>query len=100
MPTCNIPGRGALVLRSIFLRCRTPGPETSAVGLSDPSSLVSVMVGTCSMTVRSGSFVARRFVMRFECSFYKKVMTLKFLSSHRDAYVIFRPLELNATYDK
>ncbi len=60
--TCSMPGSGALVFRSTFF---LGFPSRS----SDESSVVSVMLGTCSVTVNSGSFVARRFVMMFECSF-------------------------------
>jgi hypothetical protein len=60
-----MPGKGALVLRSIFLRCRFKP-------LFSESSLGSVMIGQCSETVIMGSFVARKLLMMFECSFCEK----------------------------
>lgn len=65
-----MPGSGALVLRSTFLRGLSPSRSSAE------SSIVSVMLGTCSVTVNSGSLVARRFVMMFECSLCQSHRTI------------------------
>ena len=61
-----MPGRGALVFLSTFFLGFSPRRS------SDESSIVSIILGTCSVTVNNGSLVARRFVMMLECSLCDK----------------------------
>ena len=91
-PTCKVlPGSGKLVFLSTFFRVYSgstvldvagfsPGVVVSA-GVTDSTvvtpSLPRVtgkisVVGTCSVTVNSGSFVARKLVIMLECSFCKR----------------------------
>ena len=72
--TCNIPGRGALVFLSTFFRGFNPSRSSVL------SAWTSVMVGGCSVTVNSGSLVARKLPIMFVCSFYKKKGSLLLIS--------------------
>ena len=74
--TCSIPGRGALIfLSTTFFRCLIL-PVAPPMLFSTSSSFCSMLLGKHSVTVSNGSFVARRFVMMFECSFWNELISI------------------------